>query len=98
MSPNDWRLLRVRRTDLLKLLFHSVVLVTLAAPLFLAWSLWRILTGVATLPHHVYQMGDDLVFHFYQRVFLILIEDIVDCKVTGTFIKAEPPIRLCGAA
>ncbi|KAG0418612.1 hypothetical protein HPB47_004706 [Ixodes persulcatus] len=70
-----------RSTDLLKVAFHSGVVLSIAAPTFLLWAAWRVLTGVAAMPHHLYQAGDDLVFNFYQRVLIILIEDIVGCKV-----------------
>ncbi|XP_077498254.1 1-acyl-sn-glycerol-3-phosphate acyltransferase epsilon-like isoform X2 [Amblyomma americanum] len=67
--------------DLLKLAFHSLVLVTVAVPLFLAWSTWRLFTGLAALPHHVYQVGDDMVFHFCQRLLIMLLEGVAGCKV-----------------
>ncbi|EEC11724.1 hypothetical protein IscW_ISCW009036 [Ixodes scapularis] len=69
-----------RSTDLLKVAFHSAVVLSIAAPMFLLWAAWRVVTGVAALPPHLYQAGDDLVFNFYQRVLIILIEDIVGCK------------------
>lgn len=72
-----------RSTDLLKVTFHSAVVLSIAAPMFLLWAAWRVVTGVAALPPHLYQAGDDLVFNFYQRVLIILIEDIVGCKVTA---------------
>ncbi|CAN7938790.1 unnamed protein product, partial [Ixodes hexagonus] len=68
-------------TDLLKLVFHSAVVLAIAAPMSLLWAAWRLLTGVAALPHHLYQAGDDVVFSFYQRLVIILIEDVVGCKV-----------------
>ncbi|KAL3202124.1 hypothetical protein MRX96_042696 [Rhipicephalus microplus] len=67
--------------DIGKLSFHLIVLVTLAAPLFLVWSAWRLLTGLLALPHHVYQVGDDMVFHFCQRLMIVLMEGVVGVKV-----------------
>ncbi|KAH7976812.1 hypothetical protein HPB52_019960 [Rhipicephalus sanguineus] len=67
--------------DIGKLSFHLIVLVTLAAPLFLVWSAWRLLTGLLALPHHVYQVGDDMVFHFCQRLMIALLEGVVGVKV-----------------
>lgn len=68
-------------TDLLKLTFHFVVLVTVAAPLFIVWGMWRLFTSLAALPHHVYQKVDDMVFHFCQKLVIILLEDVAGCRV-----------------
>ncbi|XP_050032357.2 1-acyl-sn-glycerol-3-phosphate acyltransferase epsilon-like [Dermacentor andersoni] len=67
--------------DVVKLSFHIIVLVTMAAPLFLLWTAWRLLTGLAALPPHVYQVGDDMVFHFCQRLTIMLVEGVVGIKV-----------------
>ncbi|KAH6921436.1 hypothetical protein HPB50_000153 [Hyalomma asiaticum] len=67
--------------DIVKLSFHLIVLMTLAAPLFLAWSAWRLFTGLMALPHHVYQVGDDMVFHLCQRLMIMLLEGVVGVKV-----------------
>ncbi|XP_064486682.1 1-acyl-sn-glycerol-3-phosphate acyltransferase epsilon-like [Ornithodoros turicata] len=66
---------------ILKVCFHATVLLTLAAPFFLVWSFWRISSGLLALPQHLYQIGDDILFHFYLRVILVAVEDLVGLKV-----------------
>ncbi|UYV76991.1 hypothetical protein LAZ67_14002736, partial [Cordylochernes scorpioides] len=66
-------------TRWIKKIIVALILFLIAPYYFFLWIIWRLITFL--MPNWLYQIGDDFVYGFYQRIILFYLEYCVNIKM-----------------